>query len=247
MSTNDIAATLGTDAAPDLAQGLTLEDLAFDEVYEPRWRRCSPRFWTPVAVALRAASWFEERGGRRVLDIGSGAGKACIVGARTTALEFVGLEQRGELVDAAKRAATALGVASRVSFVHGAIGRFDAAPFDCMYLYNPFAENLYAEESRLDDSVELSEARFVEDIHTVERVLDAAAVGTKVITYFGFGGRIPNSFAPTRLAAVGEDCLRMWEKRREKCTGYYVDIGHTAVRFGRHAEECTLEDGASGR
>lgn len=230
-----------------LHRGIPIDDHTFDEVYEEPWRQRSARYWTPVAVALRASVWFEQAGGRRVLDIGSGAGKACIVGAMATSLDFVGVEHRGALVDVARRAAEALGQRARVTFVHDEIRRFDASPFDCMYLYNPFAENLYAPESCLDSTVELSESRFVEDIHAVERIFDSAPVGSKIITYFGFGGRIPNSFAPVRTAQMGDDSLRLWEKRRAKSTGYYVDIGHTAVRFGRIDPELPADEGVSGR
>ena len=242
-SSRDLIATV----IDPLPQELPLEDRAFDQVYEERWQHRSSRYWSPVAVARRAASWFEERGGRRVLDVGSGAGKACIVGAMTTELEFVGIEQRAELVDVAQRAAKALGVDARASFIHGMIAGFDASTFDCMYLYNPFAENLYADETRIDDSVELSASRFLEDVHAVEGILSAAIVGTKVITYYGFGGRVPNSFAPIRTALMGDDSLRLWEKRREKSTGYYVDLGHTAVRFGHIEKEQPTYESVSGR
>ena len=223
------------DVGAALAQSFTrlgsVGDQAFDQIYEDRWRRASSCYWTPVAVAMRASAWFEEHGGRRVLDIGSGAGKACIVGALCSRLTFVGIEQREELVSVAQRAAVALGVADRASFVRGTIASFDTSPFDCIYLFNPFAENLFFEDLWLDDTVELSESRFRSDVRTVEQILDASPTGTKLVTYHGFGGRIPDGFAPMRSAAMGDDWLRLWEKQTRRRTGYYVETGDAFEHF----------------
>ena len=46
-----------------LRSGVVVPDRAFDLVFPPPWRSRSPRFWTPIHVALRAAAWLTENGG----------------------------------------------------------------------------------------------------------------------------------------------------------------------------------------
>src|SRR4051794_37888374 len=58
-----------------------VSDRVFDAVY-PSWaRQKSSLHWTPVHIAVRAATLLAERRGARLLDIGAGVGKFCIVAA----------------------------------------------------------------------------------------------------------------------------------------------------------------------
>jgi predicted RNA methylase len=213
-------------------------DGRFDVVFPREWRLRSARYWTPIDVALRAAAWLTDGGAARVLDIGSGVGKVCIVGALSTRAAFVGLEQRAPLVAAARAAADTFGVGRLATFVCGSIDAFDASSFDAFYLYNPFGENLYSPMERLDDTVELSQARYSRDTRCVESILSRAPVGARLVTYHGFGGHVPNSYAPERIARIGSDALRLWVKRRPQHTGYYVEIGVTGLRL----EPCEMRD-----
>src|SRR4051812_11246359 len=83
----------------------TLTEDDFDVVFPERVRRHSPHFWTPIEVAEAAASFLAPSPLVRVLDIGSGAGKFCIVGAARTGAHFSGIEQRPHLVAVARYAA----------------------------------------------------------------------------------------------------------------------------------------------
>ena len=71
-----------------------LEDSRFDLVYPREIRELSDRHWTPVEVARKAAVFLVREPGTRVLDIGCGPGKFCIVGALATDGRFTGVEQR---------------------------------------------------------------------------------------------------------------------------------------------------------
>jgi predicted RNA methylase len=210
--------------ADTLRHNEVVGDLAFDAIYPAVWRARSRRFWTPVEVALLAAKWLTEGEQRRVLDVGSGVGKLCIVGALATDCQFVGLEQRESLIEAARQGAATLGVSDATSFVHGTIEDFDFTRFDSFYFYNPFGENLYSEKEHLDTSVELSVERYHRDAHLIEQVLDAAKEGARVVTYHGIGGPIPNSFSPVRSKQIGSDVLRLWVKTRKKKTGRYIEL-----------------------
>jgi SAM-dependent methyltransferase len=88
----------------------SIEDEKFDLIYPAKIRKLSSIFWTPVAVAAEAAKWLVTAPGLRVLDIGCGPGKFCLVAAALTDGTFTGVEQRKTLVDIAQQAATELGL-----------------------------------------------------------------------------------------------------------------------------------------
>ena len=62
----------------------------FDRLLPFYWRRLSIMHWTPVHVARRAAQLLVTGPKTRVLDVGSGPGKFCLVGAMATLGHFTG-------------------------------------------------------------------------------------------------------------------------------------------------------------
>jgi len=75
------------------------EDERFDLLYPPHILALSSQHWTPATVARTAAEFLVPEPNTRVLDIGCGPGKFCIVGAQTTDGHFTGVEQRPELAN----------------------------------------------------------------------------------------------------------------------------------------------------
>ena len=76
---------------PQIAEDPTsVEDEKFDLIYPPQIRELSSLHWTPVAVAAEAAKLLVTAPGTRVLDIGCGPGKFCLVGASLTDGRFTG-------------------------------------------------------------------------------------------------------------------------------------------------------------
>jgi predicted RNA methylase len=192
-----------------LRSGQPVADYAFDDLY-PLWaRRASSVHWTPVAIALRAATLLGDKPRARLLDIGSGVGKFCIIAAAAVGARVRGVEQRTHLVEIAEHAAQRVGV--DVTFTAGTLADCDPRKIDGVYLYNPFAENLCSFTDQIDKSVELSEARYARDVEATEAFLDAARKGTKVVTYCGFGGRMPPEYALVLRERYG-GTLELWEK-----------------------------------
>jgi hypothetical protein len=146
-----------------------------------------------------------------VLDVGSGVGKFCIVGALTTGASFSGIEHRPRLVEIANRASRKLG-AVRTEFSIGTIEDVDWSLYDAFYLFNPFEENIFRDQSCLDRSAALSEERFWNDVAFIETVLALVAVGTRVATFHGFGGRIPPSYELIDQQPYRGGILRFWKK-----------------------------------
>jgi SAM-dependent methyltransferase len=145
--------------AAALRRGEPVDDRDFDQLLPAELRTVSSQYWTPLAVAARAAQWFEELGVQRVVDIGSGAGKFCVAAALAGTASYVGLEHRLALVVAARALAKAVAVEDKVEFVHGTPGDLSALRADAYYLFNPFAENWYPVDEQLDAEVELGPER----------------------------------------------------------------------------------------
>src|SRR5262245_45227064 len=95
-------------------------DREFDRAYPLRLRRVAALYWTPVRVAELAARFLAPSPRARVLDVGAGGGKVCVVGALVTGARFTGVEHDPALVTAARAAARFHG-AARVSFELGGL------------------------------------------------------------------------------------------------------------------------------
>jgi SAM-dependent methyltransferase len=186
-------------------------DVAFDGVY-PDWvRRHSRRHWTPTEVAQRAAELLVTDDSTRVLDVGSGAGKFCIIGALTTRGVFSGIEQRPALVEVARAAANHYG-ARRTNFIHGDITSIDWREFNAFYLFNPFSEDGGSAFEAIDQTIAFSPAQRERYIRFTRVRLEGAPAGTRVATYHGYGGPMPTGFRRIRCEPKGSDFVELWVK-----------------------------------
>jgi predicted RNA methylase len=165
--------------------------------------------WTPLDVAYRVCALLDPTPTCRVLDVGAGVGKLCHVGALTTAASWVGVERDPEMVQVATRAAIALGVTERTTFLQGDAYDVDWSAFDGIYLYNPFAEQLWVEE--IDP--ETRRTAYSANIASTQERLAAARSGTRVVTYHGFGGDMPASYDLVHREPAHEDELQLWIQR----------------------------------
>jgi SAM-dependent methyltransferase len=199
-------------AAAPLDDGAPDDEL--DEVYPPAIRAVSSSFWTPVRVALRAAELLVTSPATRVLDVGSGVGKFCLVGAAATGATFVGVEHRARFVAMATRVAAECGVPS-AHFRCATFETVDVEEFDAIYFFNPFEENLWRPADRLDETVPLSRERFALDTTRAKQLLARARVGTRVVTYHGFGSNMPPGFRLDVRERQGSGCLDRWTKTEQ--------------------------------
>jgi SAM-dependent methyltransferase len=195
--------------------GLILaDDEAFDERLPIHLQLQASTHFTPVDVARYAARLLAPLPGTRVLDVGSGAGKFCLAAAcAAPESEFVGVEWRPHLVDLANALARELGVGN-VRFVHGDALELDWSLFDSFYLFNPFAEQLFEYSFVLDHSIEFSPDTFVDCVSGVRRKLSRARLGTRVVTYHGYGAPPPLGYELSRQDPIGSKQLQLWVKSR---------------------------------
>jgi SAM-dependent methyltransferase len=180
-------------------------DRAFDDLVPDELRHLSELHWTPIELAIRATTLLAPRAGTRVLDVGSGIGKMCLVGALSSAATWVGVERFAPLVRASERLARALGIGSRTKFLHGDAFDLDWNGFDALYLYNPFELALFT-GNESDDDYHVQVAR------TEER-LRGLRFGTRVVTLNGFGGVMPSTLELVHQERVAGLDLVSWVHR----------------------------------
>ena len=186
----------------------TLEDNRFDLVYPPEIRAASDRHWTPVIVARRAAEFLVREPGTRVLDIGCGPGKFCIVGALMTEGRFTGVEQRHHLCEVAR---SVIGQAKlpNAEIIHGNVTEIAFSNFDAFYLFNPFEENLET-TLKIDATVHLCGDLYEKYTEHVARQLALAPLGTRLVTYCGSCEEVPLGYEC--LNSSLDYGLKFWEK-----------------------------------
>lgn len=169
-----------------------------------------------MSVADRAARWLTELDIASVVDIGAGVGKFCVATALGCSATFTGLEHRPRLVSEAQALARLFGVEERVQFLTGEFGRAHTPAAECYYFFNPFGENLFDATEQLSGDVDLSHGRHLRDIAAAESFLASVPVGTYVLTYNGFGGKLPGDFHEVRSDSTFRCVLRL--SRREAVT-----------------------------
>jgi predicted RNA methylase len=193
-----------------LERRIAISDKELDEVFPEELRDRSHLHWTPVAIAMRVAELLAPAPGARILDVGAGVGKVCLIGALMTRATWWGIEQDQALVSAANQAAWALGVDRRTRFVHGDGSRVAWDEFDALYFYNPFGTLMLAPHA----SAFVRYATLQGTLRRVEQRLAGTRVGTRVVTYHGFGGKLPPGFTLVSREPAGGDALELWVRER---------------------------------
>lgn len=189
-----------------LQQQIAVTDAEFDQVFPEELRDRSYMHWTPVDVAMRAAQLLAPTADLRVLDVGAGPGKMCLVGALVTGAMWWGIEQDLALVTAANHAAWALDIGRRTRFVQGDGSRLAWDEFDAIYFYNPFSTLMLGP----DASPFVRYATVQTTLRRIEQRLAGMRAGTRVVTYHGFGGKLPAGYALASREPAGGDALELW-------------------------------------
>ncbi len=185
-------------------------DKLFDRIYSEDIQQLAADHFTPVAMIKLACQFLVQKAGTRVLDIGSGAGKFCIVGATCTDGHFTGVEIREKLHLAATQVAQNQKL-NNVAFIHSNITEIDFTPYDAFYFYNTFFENIMSLD-RIDTSIALNKILYKEYSNCVREKLDALAIGTRLVTYYSAYDEVPDSYRI--VEKIDRQKITMWEKVR---------------------------------
>lgn len=190
---------------------VAVSDRAFDRLFPDEVRDRSSIHWTPVSVAVKASAWLMPEPGMRVLDVGSGPGKVCCIGAVVRGGNWHGVERDASLVDVARATAQLLSIDRATTFCAGEMETVSWSAFEAFYLYNPFAAILFG-PAPFDSTVRWR--MLTDQIAQTEELLAARPHGTRVVTYEGFGGTMPDGYTAANVERFGDTQLTLWIKQR---------------------------------
>jgi SAM-dependent methyltransferase len=194
------------------AAPLDTDDAAFDELLPMSLQIQASVHFTPIGVAALAARLLAPEPGMTVLDVGAGVGKFCIGAALAVPhADFVGVEWRPHLVRLAGQLAGALGL-SNTRFIHADALDVDWSAYDAFYFYNPFAEQLFSSAFVLDRTIDFDPDNFMPYVTEARARLAMARIGTRVVTYHGFGAPPPLGYELVCKERIGTDRVELWIK-----------------------------------
>ncbi|WP_143307193.1 class I SAM-dependent methyltransferase [Chitinophaga vietnamensis] len=188
-------------------------DASFDWLYAEHLQRLSKQHWTPMEIARKSAHFLAGGQGKRILDIGSGIGKFCLIGAYYhPEAQFFGVEQRPDLHQAAISAKSATGV-SNAYFKQGDFAHLHFPDYDHFYFYNAFFEHI-ATEGHIDQQPTFSATLYHHYSRRLFQALDSKPGGTRLVTFHSLEDEVPPSY---QLVDASVDfLLKMWIKREER-------------------------------
>lgn len=188
---------------------LNSTDAAFDAALKKSVQGHSYIHWTPIEVIQAAVDWLGTGSANRVLDIGSGVGKFCLLGAMNSRAHFTGVETRNNLVDEALSLKRELKL-TNVDFLHSDIKEIDFKNFTSFYFYNPFCEHM-ALSGSIDDQIKFDEDSYYSYQDFVIDQLKDMPKGTKVVKYCSPDLDISMDFDLQEMYFEG--LLQLWVKR----------------------------------
>lgn len=182
-----------------------IDDEVFDQLFPQHIRSAAAFHFTPVEIVKAAADFLVEKEGVKVLDVGAGAGKFCLIGAALTGGHFTGIEQRTSLVEIAQQLALKYDLVN-TKFIHGNMTDLHFSDFNAFYIFNPFMEHRTSAD--LDDYLKTDPALYDLYSNFVKDQLDRMPVGTRLVTYFSHGDEVPESYL--RVGGDEDAKLRFW-------------------------------------
>jgi len=185
-------------------------DEEFDVLYSEAVKKHSFIHWTPLEIVETGVDWLQLDAQSHVLDIGSGAGKFCVLAGVQSKARFTGVEMREDLVDAANALRDHLGT-DNVVFKHADITTIDFKSYTHFYYYNPFCEYI-AEFDRIDDKITYDPDSFRRFEDYVINEFEQLPQGTRVVTYCSETFPFPASFELKDLLYDGK--LALWVKTK---------------------------------
>jgi len=184
-------------------------DLIFNSLYPKPIEEVAEKHWTPINVAKKAAAFLATSEDVKVLDIGSGSGKFCLVAAHEHPLTtFYGVEQRQNLVDLSTELARELEL-ENITFICDNICNIDFGKYDHFYFYNSFYENVPGTQ-KIDSSIKYSEDLYNYYNRYLYKQLKTKPAGTRLVTYHSFGIEIPPGYEVVNTDY--NEFLKFWVK-----------------------------------
>ncbi len=188
-----------------LVAGDDITDAVFDTLFPEELRSRSELHWTSLSIARRVIALLDAP---NVLDVGCGTGKVCLLARLLTGRIWWGVDHDAAAIAAAKHAAYVLGIRDDARFICASAWDLDWSHFDAFYFFNPFPVG--AEDPR---NAFQKYGAFVAECTRAEERLAGLRPGTRVVTYHGFGGDMPDGWERVTREAIGTDELALWLRR----------------------------------
>lgn len=168
-------------------------DLMFDTLLPAALREKSLRHFTPAEVVEKAAGFLCCLKKNKILDLGSGIGKFCLLaGKMNPSDQFYGVEIRQNLCDEAERIRQ-LWKLKNVHFLHENILQTSFKGYTGFYYFNSFHENIEPESS-LDYHLELNMKNYSLYSGRVYRELEKLSPGVRIVTFHVPDGSLPPEY-----------------------------------------------------
>ena len=193
-----------------LKERIAKGDVSFDQLYTKQLRDIAEFHFTLVEVAITAADYLVDSPSSKVLDIGAGAGKFCMIGAVATEGHFTGVEQRAKLVTVAEELSKEY-LLNNTIFIEANITSIDFKQYSAFYHFNAFYENIDP-SGEIDQTVTLNKELYTTYSLYVKNQLEALPLGTKLATYFSYKDEVPKSYKAVKKMFGGK--LIFWEKQK---------------------------------
>lgn len=184
-------------------------DQNFDQLYPPEIAALASRHWTPISIAKEAAAFLAVGQQPRILDIGSGVGKFCMVGANNhPEAFFAGIEQRPLLTDIAQTISQQLNL-TNTAFITGDFTKMDFSQYQHFYFYNAFYENLIDNDS-IDQSIVQTPELYNLYNRKLHNLLKKLSSGTRIASFHSSDNEMPKGY---EIVGVGSnEDLKFWIK-----------------------------------
>lgn len=189
-------------------RNVTVFDDDFDMIFPEDVREYSNRHYTSVFLAQKAAEFLVQDKNDTILDIGSGTGKFCLVGALTTHGHFTGVEYRKHQSDIARNVAQNYSI-SNVEFIHANILDVPFDEFTGFYMFNPFLEQI-DRTAKMDGLIKDDIENYTLFNEYVQSELMKKEIGTRLVSYYVPIIQIPDCFQQVDSFFGGTFCF--WEK-----------------------------------
>lgn len=165
---------------------------AFDKIYPKLYQEHSARHFTPVNIAIKAAKLLVDKSIDKILDVGSGVGKFCCIGAAVTDAHFYGVEKRKTLTNLSNKIKRNHKL-KNAHFINNDFTSLDFKKFDGIYFFNSFHEQL-DETCILDETSKVSLSEYKKYHEDLMKKLNECKSGTRLVTYYTFKNKIPSSY-----------------------------------------------------
>ena len=196
----------------NIREGNIPTDEVFDLIYPNTLKETIEFHFTPIEVVLMAARFLSTTPDSSVMDIGSGAGKFCLIAASAYPARYTGIEIRSNMVALANQIKSDYFIPefSTAHFIQSNIVEVDFKPYQSFYHFNAFYEHKDP-SGIIDTSIALDKTLYKKYSEYVKSQLAKKPKGTKLATYFSYGDEVPENYKIVEKAIDGK--LLLWVKK----------------------------------